>query len=144
MKKKYHKLYHQYHGNNNGNNKHNPVLSHVLYYMVGGLFSITTLSTIALLSNSVLATNNDNSVSFSASISVPASCSFTGGGASRFATITNGNTDIVTGDPITTSCNDIAGYAIYAIGYSSDSYTAADRTDMIASIGSSWQYHSSL
>ena len=112
-------------------------MSCVVYACLGGLLGLTTLAAISLLSSAVSATDN-SSLSFSATITVASSCSFTSDGIIRYASMVNGTSTVITGDSITTSCNDIAGYAVYAIGYSSDSYSASDRTDMISSTNSSY------
>lgn len=48
------------------------------------------------------------------------------------ATVNNGSTQVVTANSIMVSCNDYAGFKIYAIGYSGDTLGG---TDMIASTG---------
>ena len=102
-----------------------------LWGFIGGFVSVTCLVGVALVAPFAVADAQDTRVG--ASVTVTASCSFRGGGGIYPTEILNGNYGVVVGDPIVTSCNDNAGYAIYAIGYSSDSYTAADRTDMISS-----------
>ena len=80
----------------------------------------------------------DSSASATASVTVGSACNFTTSDGSYSATIANGTNDEIEGDAITVSCNDSNGYAIYAIGYSGDSYTNATHTDMITPLGDSY------
>jgi len=80
----------------------------------------------------------DNTISKNASVTVSSACTFTASDSSVSATVANGNSTELTASPITTNCNDPSGYAIYAIGYSGDSYSDTTHTDMISSLGSSY------
>ncbi|MBR3055882.1 InlB B-repeat-containing protein [Candidatus Saccharibacteria bacterium] len=80
----------------------------------------------------------DTTVTSDVSVTVSSSCTFTAGGGTYSESVVGGNTATITANPITTNCNDPSGYAIYAIGYSGDSYSATTHTDMISSLGSSY------
>ena len=80
----------------------------------------------------------DTTVTSDVSVTVSSSCTFTAGGGTYSESVVGGNTATIIANPITTNCNDPSGYAIYAIGYSGDSYSATTHTDMISSLGSSY------
>ena len=65
-------------------------------------------------------------------IDVPVSCTVSSGGGSYTETLTPNATTTIQANEITTSCNDNNGYAIYAVGYSGDSYDI-NNTDLINS-----------
>ena len=94
-------------------------------YIILGLVGLTTLSFLALISPIASA----DSVITTTIINVPESCTMSGTGmTSHNATIINGTysgTDYSNGIGTTTVkvfCNDSAGFAIYAIGYTNDEY----------------------
>ena len=83
--------------------------------------------------NSTSTTANKN-----ASVTVSAACSFTAGGGEYSRTVDGGSNTEITANNITTSCNDLNGYAVYAIGYSGDSYDSTTHTDLITSLGNNY------
>ena len=73
-------------------------------------------------------------------LTIPVSCTFGSGGGTYNDTMAGGTVKEITANAITTSCNDTAGYAIYAIGFSNNKYTSdttGNNNDMITSLGSS-------
>jgi len=91
-----------------------------------------------ILSSLMLSSPHTYAETATASVTVSAACSFTAGGKTNTASLTPGTSTELTSNAITTSCNDHAGYAIYAIGYSGDSYSASTHTDLINSTNSSY------
>ena len=88
-----------------------------------------------LLPNKALA-DDDTNVIDRVNVDIAASCNIAaGGGGSYSETMSSNDSVTITGNNITTSCNDGAGYALYAIGSSGDSYTASTHTDLISSLG---------
>lgn len=121
------------------------------FCLFGGLWVIIgiLLCTDSALTYELTSTN----VIKNASVTVAAACSFLveGGGEYNRTIIGDSSIEVIAND-ITTSCNDLNGYAVYAIGYSGDSYDSATHTDMITDLddsyniktagntyGSSWQ-----
>ena len=115
------------------------VAQHLDYTITGALI-ITTL--IAGIVASMIRVNADDitDVTDTASVTVAASCSMTATiDTPHNATLANGiysasTTDYADGigkTTIATFCNDNSGYAIYAIGFTGDSYTGADHTKLI-------------
>ena len=98
------------------------------------LITVAYISMISIVCN----TYADTTVTSDVSVTVSSSCTFTAGGGTYSESVVGGNTATITANPITTNCNDPSGYAIYAIGYSGDSYSATTHTDMISSLGSSY------
>ena len=90
-----------------------------------------------VLSGFILSRPRTAAVSYSdqATVTVSASCTFRSGGGEYTDNITSGQTKTLTGNQVETVCNDHAGYAVYAIGFSDDSYDGAYHTDMRANIG---------
>ena len=82
--------------------------------------------------------STSTSVTKNASVTVSAACSFSAGGGEYSRTVYGGSNTEITANNITTSCNDLNGYAIYAIGYSGDSYDSNTHTDLITSLGDSY------
>ena len=71
-------------------------------------------------------------------VTVDSTCHLThSGGGTYTKTINPGSTDTVTANTITATCNDAGGYAIYAIGYSGDSFEG-NNTDLISSDNANW------
>ena len=99
---------------------------------VFGLFGATVISAGVLLSGGVFASS---SYVENVSVGVPVSCSLVSTGNSYYqSTIITGQTGVIVGDPITVVCNDTSGYAVYAIGYSGDTYTGDYHTDLISTL----------
>ena len=72
------------------------------------------------------------------SVTVDSTCHLThSGGGTYTKTINPGSTVTVTANTITATCNDAGGYAIYAIGYSGDSFEG-NNTDLISSDNANW------
>ena len=101
-----------------------------LSYVVVGLFSFVVLSALIILSSYSYA--HENIIN----IDVAGACTFSTGGGNYSVSMVDGSTEI-NANNITTSCNDTSGYAIYAVGYSGDSYTG-NNTDLINSANNSY------
>ena len=110
-----------------------------LDYTVTGALILTTIITGAVASSlRVEAEDNDTTVT-TASVTVAASCSMTATVESEHsADIPNGiysGTELypngIGKTKIATFCNDNSGYAIYAIGFTGDSYDSEDHTKLI-------------
>ena len=90
------------------------------------LLSITTLASITILTGTILASTyvsaDDNSTVDQISITVPMSCTMSGTGMDSHNTnINNGTyTPNIGTTTIHVFCNDNAGFAIYAAGYTGD------------------------
>ena len=103
------------------------------------LLTMTILSGIVLMSNTTSATKSVSN----ASVSVPEACTMTGSGMnSHTATITPGTFSASSGSDyengigkttFTVICNDYNGFAIYAIGYTGDSYDDTNHTKLVGS-----------
>lgn len=108
----------------------------ILNILVCGLLGLIIISIFELLPSTALA---DTVSAKTASVFVVSSCSFTSTSTSSYnATIVNGQTSIIIADPITTTCNDASGYAIYAIGNSGDTYNGDYHTDLIFAINNNY------
>ena len=102
------------------------------------LTTITLLSGI-ILSSTLTHADGNTSVVDELDITVNSACTIKGGpngtddsGSSTYTTTINaGNYTELPGSKLVTLCNDPAGYAIYAIGYSGDSYDSETHTDLI-------------
>ena len=104
-------------------------------FVLLGLMSFTTLAGVMLSAGRVSAeTATTNTVS----IDMLAACSFSAGGGQYSGKVVNGQSIEITGDAITAACNDASGYAIYAIGYSGELYDGDYHTDMLSSLGNSY------
>ncbi len=112
---------------------------HILYMGTLGLMGLMVLSGAVASSIRVNAEDNDTTVS-TASVTVAASCSMTATlDTPHNATLANGiysggtedYADGIGKTTIATFCNDNSGYAIYAIGFTGDSYTGEDHTKLI-------------
>ncbi len=100
--------------------------------IAGGMIAVTLVSAAVLSSVRV---NADTDAVDEVSITVPNACTMSGNiatGNEHTASI-NPNTyqDNIGKTTITAYCNDSGGYAIYAIGYTSDEYTGEDHTKLI-------------
>lgn len=72
------------------------------------------------------------------SVTVDSNCGITHSGSGTYTkTINPGASSTITANTITAVCNDSGGYAIYAIGYSGDSFTG-NNTDLISNDNASW------
>ena len=108
---------------------------HVNSYIAYSLISLSVLSTI-MLSSSLSSVSAE---SVPASVTITASCTITTtGSTTHSATIIPGNYTEIISNAIDVSCNDAGGYAIYAIGFGGDSYTASNRNKLISSLNSSY------
>ena len=103
-------------------------LAKVAYKLTGFLILTTVLSGIILASS---ITHADTTVSSNASVIVNASCTITTGGGEYSETIDPGTSKTITGNGINVSCNDSGGYALYAIGFSGDSYDTPNNNRML-------------
>ena len=115
------------------------------YYRKG--ITLVSLLFVAFLafSSSVFADN------FTINIVEAPSCTFGMSSGGTYArSMDNGETAVIVANNITTSCNDASGYAIYAIGFSGDTYGDTDlistlntnyniKTDGTGTYGSSWK-----
>ena len=104
------------------------VLEIIAYSMTGFLIIVTTLCIIASSSREVFA---DTTVTSNASVIINASCTITTGGGEYSETIDPGTSKTITGNGINVSCNDSGGYALYAIGFSGDSYDTPNNNRML-------------
>ena len=103
---------------------------HPSYIITGILVSATVLAGAFLSSARVSA--DDNAVD-QVSITIPVSCTLAGTGMnSHTAEILNGqySSDIGT-TTLKAMCNDVGGFAIYAIGFTGDKYDGEDHTKLI-------------
>ena len=112
-------------------------LAHTHYYALLGLIAITLLSGLILTSSTTSAT--DDSVVDEINITVPVSCSLSGTGMnSHNAEIPNGTyqADIGT-TTLKAFCNDNAGFAIYATGYTGNEIGATNSNKLVGTASSS-------
>ena len=104
--------------------------NHILYSVIGLAFICGFASSSAAYA--------DESTVDAIDITVPSSCTFGAGGGGTYSVTMNSNdTEVITANSITITCNDSSGYAIYAIGFSGDSYYG-NNTDLISTLGSSY------
>jgi uncharacterized protein (TIGR02145 family) len=72
------------------------------------------------------------------SVTVESNCGITHSGSGTYTkTINPGSSSTITANTVTAVCNDDGGYAIYAIGYSGDSFEE-NNTDLISNNNSDW------
>ena len=115
---------------------------------IGSLYALTGLSVFAVVVTVYMltaqSTHADTTASISSAVSVSVSnaCTLTGGsdgtsstGGVYSVTVPANNYREVDGSKLVAICNDAAGYAIYAVGYSGNSYTTPGNTTMISSVG---------
>ena len=100
--------------------------------IAGGMIAVTLIS-VAVLSSVRVSAETD--AVDEVSITVPSACTMSGNiatGNEHTASI-NPNTyqNNIGKTTITAYCNDVGGYAIYAIGYTGDQYTGDDHTKLI-------------
>ena len=110
--------------------------SNCLLYVIFGLVSFTVFSSM-IISYVTSAVYADTTNVTTVTATVPNSCSFSSGGGSYNGSYDPNTSNVVTGNNIVTSCNDGSGYAIYAVGYSNDSYTGTN-TDLIHSTNTNY------
>lgn len=113
--------------NQNTSSSYN-TLARVVCILTGFLIFTTMLSGVIITSSTTYA---DTTVSSNASVIVNASCTITTGGGEYSETIDPGTSKTITGNGINVSCNDSGGYALYAIGFSGDSYDAPNNNRML-------------
>lgn len=114
------------------------VLNHhslVPFIIPGLLLSITLFSGLALTNSFTYAENDKTS---NVAVIVNATCSITTGGGTYSKTISPGTSEEITGSGINVTCNDSSGYALYAVGFSGDSYATPDNTKMLALTGTNY------
>ena len=100
--------------------------------MSGSLVGLTFLSAFVLLADRVIATDNDTSVD-NIAITVQTACTMSGNGmSSHNKEIVNGTYENNIGTTtLKVICNDNEGFAIYAIGFTGDSYTGTNHTKLV-------------
>ena len=88
------------------------------------LIGLSTLSLVTILSGVALSSSNSSAASAStatAAVKIAASCTLTStGGGNYSATVPNGTSAEIPGSTLSVSCNDMGGFALYAVGYSND------------------------
>lgn len=87
---------------------------------------IATLISITQSFSKVSAAESSSSATASATVSSACSFSRTSGNGEYNGTLSNGATTSIPGSTFTTSCNDPGGYAIYAVGYSNNTFGNTD------------------
>lgn len=107
----------------------------VLFTIPGFLLLITLFSGFVLVGPLTYANNDKTS---NVAVIVNAACSIITGGGAYSKTISPGTSEEITGSGINVSCNDSSGYALYAVGFSGDSYTAPNNTRMLALTGTNY------
>ena len=114
-----------------------PTSSAIMIGSAGFLIIITLLSAFILASSPIHA---DTTVTRGSTVSVTVNnaCTMMGGtsgttpGDSTFsASVNPGTVTEISGSKLTTVCNDINGYSIYAIGYSGNSYDTPNNTKLL-------------
>ena len=99
-----------------------------LYIITGFLILSTTICGILLSSNIVSASDSSSD---SISVTINTACTITTGGGTYSQTIDPGTYEEIAGNNINVTCNDSGGFALYAIGFSGDSYEAPDNNKML-------------
>ncbi len=115
---------------------------YILFVVAGSLVTLAALCGCILSAQSTHA-DNTASNSTAVSVTVATACTLTGGSdgtstsdSTYSVTVPSNNYREINGSKLTTICNDAAGYSIYAIGYSGNSYAAPGNTTMISPVGS--------
>ena len=105
-----------------------------------GLISITVLSGALLISSSVSATDDNDTIVDQVQVNVPVSCSLYGSGmSSHNATIPNGTYQSEIGTTtLKAFCNDPAGFAIYAVGFTGFEVGGTNSTKLVGTTVSNW------
>ncbi|MBR3319011.1 hypothetical protein IKG06_00705 [Candidatus Saccharibacteria bacterium] len=102
----------------------NTIRNNNFHYSLTTLFA-SSLTILTLLSLSILSSpkaSADSSADVNVSVTVPATCSLTANPDTLSTTITPGNTGTIGTSTIKAICNDPAGLAVYAVGYTNDTY----------------------
>ena len=101
-------------------------------YIITGILVSATLMAGAFLSSAKVNADDDSAVD-QVSISVPISCTLAGTGMnSHTAEILNGQySSDIGATTLKAMCNDVGGFAIYAIGFTGDKYDGEDHTKLI-------------
>ena len=105
-------------------------------FIVPGFLLLTILFSGLTLSSSLIYADNSTSKTSNVAVVVNTACTITTGGGIHSKTIDPGTNDTIDGNPINVSCNDTGGYALYAVGFSGDSYDTPNNTKMLSSLGS--------
>ena len=131
----------------NTGNTYTKISNHLMYGFTGLSLIIAILTNLSL-------SYSATAIVDPFSIYVQTYCTFATNDNNYTRTVSGGGSSItIQGNNITSSCNDDNGYAIYAIGYSGNTYTSNYHTDMISdqdnsyniktdgsgTYGSSWQ-----
>ena len=91
--------------------------------IAGGLLVAVFLSTLFLISPSAKAANEDSGSSdMGFNVVVPTSCSLSANNVSLSETINPGQSKLIGTAKINAVCNDPSGLAVYAVGYTDDTY----------------------
>ena len=98
---------------------------HNHYLVIGSIFGVAMLGAGFLCADA-----NAASSSTTASVTVSAACTLSGANHNYYDTISGGETKTFGPSSIKATCNDTAGYSLYAIGFSGDSYSG-NNTKMI-------------
>ena len=115
--------------------KHQLSLNKILFIIPGLLLLFAVVSGF-IFSNSSTYADTSTSKTSNVAVVVNTACTITTGGGIHSKTIDPGTNDTIDGNPINVSCNDTGGYALYAIGFSGDSYDTPNNTKMLSSLGS--------
>ena len=115
--------------------KHQLNLNKTLFIIPGLLLLFTVVSGFILPNSSIHAYTSTSKTS-NVAVVVNTACTITTGGGIHSKTIDPGTSDTIEGNPINVSCNDTGGYALYAVGFSGDSYYTPNNTKMLSSLGS--------
>lgn len=109
----------------------------ILFYVACGATVFTLFFGFILSISLSHSAHADEQTSDVVNVTVQSACTFgSNGGGTYSATMNTGSTQTITANNISISCNDSAGYAVYAIGYSGSSYYGTN-TDLIAASGAS-------
>ena len=126
--------------NNKPRTKNNQSL--LISSSVFGVLLVATLASGAIMANT--RAHADTSEVDTVNVDITAACTMTRTDSSggTYATSLMPEQDTTLGPTsIKTICNDSAGYSIYAIGYSGNSYTNTNHTDLISTIDNSYNIH---
>ena len=99
---------------------------HQIKSIFGVMLGALSLSSVVVVCTNVSATSS----STTASVTVTAACTLSGANHNYYDTISGGETKTFGPSSIKATCNDTAGYSLYAIGFSGDSYSG-NNTKMI-------------
>ena len=110
-------------------------LARLAFGVFSTLFSITLLSGLMLI-HTTNSASADNPASANASVFVSAACTLSGGNNNYSDTMSNSETKTFGPSTIKAICNDASGFALYAIGYSGDTYTGGNNDKMLGNYAS--------